>query len=145
VTLTSPTDRPDQPGRAAPAGHARHRAAWSALLLLACLAGCGGTGSPEQKQALAKVQQLGGKVNFKRGGYEVDLSRAAIGPGDLAELKHIANLKNVVLQSTPINDTAIPHLQGITTLEYIDLRRTAISPTGIESLKKSLPNAQIDH
>jgi hypothetical protein len=114
------------------------------LVAIAVLPGCSGT-SPEHKQALAKVQDLGGRVNIKRGGYEVDFTRTAVEDKDLANLKHIANLKNVDLQGTRVSDEGIVHLREIATLEMVDLRRTNVTGEAVADLRKALPKANIEH
>ena len=128
------------------------RSAWThsilVLLMLSALAGgagCGGGASPEQKAALARIAELGGRVNFKRGGYEVDLTQTPVENGDLAHLKEIPNLKNLDLQGTRIGDEGLEHLRGIKTLELVYLQRTIVTSEGVESLRKSLPNAEVNH
>ena len=118
--------------------------ALACLLAMTIASGCGST-SPEHKQALAKIQEVGGRVNIKRGGYEADFTRTAVEDDDLANLKHIANLKNVDVQGTRITDAGLVHLREITTLEIVDLRRTKVTRKAVEELRKALPNAQIEH
>jgi hypothetical protein len=107
--------------------------------------GCGAGVTEEQKAAMARISELGGRVNFKRGGYEVDLQKTPVEDKDLAHLKQIPNLKNVDLQGTRIGDAGLEHLRGIDTLELIYLQRTVITREGLENLKKSLPKAEISH
>ena len=113
-------------------------------LLAASLSGCGGGVSEEQKKAIARVQELGGHVNYDRGGYEVVLSGTGVENADLARLKHIANLKHLDLRSTGINDEALPYLQALTSLQDLQLGRTGVSLDGIETLKKALPQTQVE-
>jgi hypothetical protein len=105
--------------------------------------GCGGGVPPEQKAAMARIAELGGRVNFKRGGYEVDLTKTPVENKDLAQLKQIPNLKNIDLQGTRVGDEGIEHLQSIDTLELVYLQRTVVTPEGAERLRKSLPNAEV--
>ncbi len=126
-------------------GRVGRRAWWLAWVLVSLSpAACGTAITPEQTQAIAQVQALGGKVNFKHGGYEVDLTGTPVEDQDLACLKHIAKLKNLDLQGTRITDNAIPHLQAIETLELITLQRTEITAQGVATLKKSRPNVVFD-
>jgi len=111
------------------------------------LAGCSGagSGSDEQKQAIMKLQDVGGRVNFKRGGYEVDLTNTGVADADLAPLSKIANLKNIDLQGTQVSDDGLVHLQSITSLEYVFLQRTQVSAEGAANLQKTLPKAEVRH
>ena len=115
------------------------------LMLLGGQAGCGKGVTPEQQSAMTKFQDLGGRVNLKRGGYEVVLINTAVRDSDLAQLKDIANLKNVDLQGTAVTDEGIQHLHGIETLEFVYLQRTGCTREGVEALKKSLPKAEVQH
>jgi hypothetical protein len=114
------------------------------LGMLAQGTGCGGGVPPEQKAAMARIAELGGRVNFKRGGYEVDLTQTPVENNDLAQLKQIPNLKNVDLQGTRVGDEGIEHLRSIDTLELVYLQRTGVTPEGAESLRKSLPKAEVN-
>jgi hypothetical protein len=119
---------------------------WLAVFSLASSwMGCGAGVTEEQKAAMARIAELGGQVNFKRGGYEVDLKKTPVEDKDLAHLKQIPNLKNLDLQGTRIGDAGIEHLKGIDTLELVYLQRTVITREGLEELKKSLPKAEINY
>src|SRR5260221_5324572 len=100
------------------------------LMLLGVLTGCGKGATPEQQNAITKYQDLGGRVNLKRGGYEVVLVNTAVRDSDLAQLKDIPNLKNVDLQGTTVTDEGLQHLQGIETLEFVFLQRTGCTREG---------------
>jgi hypothetical protein len=117
----------------------------SLILLTGSWLGCGAGVTEEQKAAMARISELGGQVNFKRGGYEVDLKKTPVEDKDLAHLKQIPNLKNVDLQGTRIGDGGLEHLKGIETLELVYLQRTVITREGLEDLKKSLPKADISY
>jgi hypothetical protein len=119
---------------------------WLAVFtLVGSWMGCGSGVSEEQKAAMARISELGGQVNFKRGGYEVDLKKTPVEDKDLAHLKQIPNLKNLDLQGTRIGDAGIEHLKGIETLELVYLQRTVITREGLDDLKKSLPKAEINY
>ncbi len=120
------------------------------LLTLACLlaglvGGCGGPMTPEQKEAIAKFQAMGGIVNFKRGGYEVDLTKALVSDGDLVYLQKISNLKSVDLRGTLITDAGLEHLRSIETLDYVALPRPGVTTEAAESFQKSRPDVQVTH
>jgi hypothetical protein len=113
------------------------------LIALGAAGGCGAKISPEQKAAMTKIQDLGGNVNFKNGGYTVDLTKTPVEDKDLADLKAFSNLKILRLQGTQITDEGLVHLQSIGSLEFINLERTIATRAGVESLKKALPNADV--
>lgn len=113
-----------------------------AVLTVGLLVGCGTSLTPEQTAAIGKLQDLGGQVNFKRGGYEVNLKGTQTEDRDLVHLQKIPNLKLVDLQATRVTDAGLAHLQPIQTLEYVILTRTAVTSEGVEKLKKSLTKTQ---
>jgi hypothetical protein len=125
--------------------YAVSRALSIALVLAASTAGCKGPVSPEQAAAMTKIQDLGGRTNFKHGGYEIDLTNTGVEDEDLACLKHFPNLKNVDLRGTRVTDKGLVHLQGITTLEFVSLQRSLVSPAAADSLGKQLPKAYVSH
>jgi hypothetical protein len=110
------------------------------LLSIGASGGCGGSVSQEQKEVIARIQDLGGRVNYKRGGYEVDLSKSSVENQDLPQLTKIPNLKTLSLDGTRIDDQGLQHLYAISSLEYITLRTPAVTRKGIADLKKALPN-----
>ena len=114
-----------------------------ALTALA-LIGCGAGLSDEHKRAAQRVQELGGQVNYERGGYEVSLNGTGVENADLAVLKNIPNLKHLDLRSTHIDDEGIVHLAQLTTLRDLQLSRTQVSRDGFEKLKQSLPDTYIE-
>lgn len=116
------------------------------LLAIASVGGCGGAiVSPEQKEAMTKIADLGGRINFKRGGYEIDLTKTPVENKDLVHLTKIPNLKTLDLQGTRITDEGIEHLRSIETLEYVYLQRTIVTPEGAANLKKAIPKAEVNH
>ncbi len=119
---------------------------WVGWLLACCLlAGCGAAMPPEQVEAMARIRDLGGKVNFKNGGYEVDLSGTGVEDADLACLKQIPNLHNLDLKGTRITDKGLDHIRGLQTIEFLYLERTTTTPEAVDELKKSLTKAEVHH
>jgi len=114
------------------------------VMVLLVSQGCGSGPSPEQKAAMTRIAELGGKLNFKRGGYEVDLTKTPVEDADLAHLKAIPNLKNVDLQGTRITDEGARKLSSIGTLEIVYLQRTLVTPEVAAELRKALPKAEIN-
>jgi hypothetical protein len=115
----------------------------AACFLLLLVVGCGKSASPEHAAAMSKLQQLGARVNFKNGGYEVDLRQTAIADGDLVHLQKIDNLRTVQLANTRISDDGLEHLKPIKTLVHVDLTGAAVTRDGLAELRKSLPEAAI--
>jgi hypothetical protein len=130
-------------------GERYRRTFWSRpLAALACgllclVAGCGDSASPEQTAAIARLQQLGARINFKRGGYEVDLKESAISNGDLVHLQKISNLRTVQLVRTRISDDGLEYLKPIKTLEHVDLTGPLVSRQALAELKQALPDATV--
>jgi hypothetical protein len=60
---------------------------------------------------------------------------------NLAELKR---LKRLSLAGSSLTDAGIKPLANLTNLESLDLRRTKVTATGIDELKKALPNCKIE-
>jgi hypothetical protein len=114
-----------------------------ACLLAGLVAGCGNPMTPEQKEAFVKFQSMGGRVNFRSGGYELDLTNSPVSDEDLVNLQKISNLTILKLAGTSITDAGLEHLRSIKTLKYVELPRGSVTAAGVESLKKSLPNAQV--
>lgn len=113
-------------------------------LVAAPLSGCGGAMSEEQKDAMRHVQSLGGKINLKSGGYEIDLSRTAVADADLAYIPKIANVKIVAISETQISDAGLAHLHTITSLTAVSLKQTNVTSVGIEQLRQRLPNVLVE-
>ncbi len=115
----------------------------SCLLAAATLTGCGSPVTKEHTAAIAKIQDLGGSVNFKRGGYEVLLMGTATTNEDLPALKDISNLKSLDLRGTTVTDEGLVHLKSLTSLEFLNVERTGVTHDAAEELRKALPNADI--
>jgi hypothetical protein len=131
--------------RSLPACSGRRFFALAYLVAFGAFGGCGGPVSPEQKEAIARIQDLGGQVNFKRGGYEIDLKTSVVENEDLALLSKIPNLKVIDLDGTRVGDEGMQHLQAIRSLEMVSLQRTAVTREGIANLKKALPKIDVKH
>jgi hypothetical protein len=62
---------------------------------------------------------------------------------DLACLRMLPRLREVILTSSAVSDAGLPHLYGLRELETVDLRFTAVSESGIAELRRALPQAKI--
>jgi hypothetical protein len=66
-----------------------------------------------------------------------------IGDSGVAYLRNPIILEELVLTDTRVSDAAIPDLSSMTTLQLLDVRRTAITASGCKELKKALPNCDV--
>jgi hypothetical protein len=113
------------------------------LLVVAAISGCGTGVTPQQKAAMTKIQDLGGKINFEGGGYKVDLTGTQIQNKDLEHLKEFANLQELDLRGTQITDAGLAHLEVLTSLQFVRLERTATTREGVKRLKAARPNLDV--
>jgi Leucine-rich repeat (LRR) protein len=60
---------------------------------------------------------------------------------NLAKLKQV---KRLSLAGSGLGDAGIQHLEGLTNLEALDLRKTKVTAAGIERLQKALPKCKIE-
>ncbi len=119
--------------------------------------------SPEAKDAIAKIQKIGGTVmalamnddslvvDFHLGGtalndeglalvkalpkvVQLDLKDTQITDAGLANLAGIATLNKLHLEKTKITDAGLPHLKDLANLEYLNLYGTAVTDAGLEHL-----------
>jgi hypothetical protein len=128
----------------------------------------------EQAKAIARVEELGGKVEFdeKNSGKTVvrvrlndakvqdkdleclrafttlqrlDLHRTAISDEGLKHLKGLTSLKRLYLTGTNVSDKGLDQLGDLTNLEYLLLNRTKVTREGVEQLRQKLPKTEIYH
>jgi len=60
---------------------------------------------------------------------------------NLAELKQLQRLS---LAGSSLGDAGIKHLEGLTNLQWIDLRNTKVTASGVAALQKALPQCKIE-
>lgn len=117
---------------------------WSAAAsLVGLIVGCGGGLTPEQIEAMSKLQAIGGRINYQGGGYKADMRGSVVEDKDLVHLKKIPNLTSLDLRGTRVTDAAIEHIRPIKTLRYIKVAGTKISQDGIAELQKEFPEASV--
>lgn len=94
----------------------------------------------EERNAAAKIEKLGGKVEFNRDGevIKVDLNNAKITDVDLAILEEFPGLQWLDLRITPITDQGVAHLRTLRNLKFLNLFRTGLSDKGLENLRGML-------
>jgi len=91
----------------------------------------------EERTAAAKVEKLGGKVEFNSEGevVKIDLNNAKITDADLAMLDKFPGLQWLDLRITPITDEGIAHVRTMRKLRFLNLFRTNLSDKGMENLR----------
>jgi hypothetical protein len=122
------------------------------------------TPAPEVKEAIGKIQKIGGTVqalaqnddslvvDFHLGGtslndeglaavkalpklVQLDLKETQITDGGLANLSGLATLNRLHLEKTKITDAGLAHLKDLPNLEYLNIYGTAVTDAGLEHLK----------
>jgi len=91
----------------------------------------------EERTAAAKVEKLGGKVEFNSEGevVKIDLNNAKITDADLAFLDEFPGLQWLDLRITPISDEGVAHVRTLRKLKFLNLFRTNLSDKGMENLR----------
>jgi hypothetical protein len=113
------------------------------LLTAAVLSGCGGGMTPEQKQAISKLQGIGGRINFKGSGCKVDMTKTPVEDKDLVHLRNVPHLVSLDLEGTRITDAGLEHLRAIESLEFVSLQRATVTREGVEQLRKAMPKTEV--
>jgi hypothetical protein len=151
----------------------RAAAALAAGLLSLCQPGAPAGEAPEgQKQAVAAIEKIGGKVEYDpkdparpvvrvrlnetrvtdkdlehlRGLTalrRIDLHGTAVTDEGLRHLRGLTKLNRLYLTATKVSDKGLGHLTGLTELEFLDLDRTKVTAEGVEKLRQKLPNTKI--
>jgi mono/diheme cytochrome c family protein len=62
----------------------------------------------------------------------------------LVHLKNLPNLEYLNLYGTNVTDAGLSHLTGLKKLKKLYLWQTKVTPAGVETLKKALPQADIN-
>jgi len=93
----------------------------------------------EQRQSIEGLEKLARLKNLEL----LDLSRTPVSVAGLQSLKGLANLRELRLaQARNIDDSAIPLLSGWP-LTALGLDGTAISPDGVEQLRRAKPQLRL--
>lgn len=75
---------------------------------------------------------------------ELDLSKTQVSGSALAVVGAMKGLTHLKLwKAANVDDAAIPHLSALGKLALLDIAETAITQTGVEALRKALPNCRI--
>lgn len=91
----------------------------------------------KEREAAAKIEKLGGKVEFNNDGevVKVDLNNTKIMDADLAILEELPGLQWLDLRITSITDDGIAHLRTLRNLRTLNLFRTNLTDKGLENLR----------
>lgn len=117
----------------------RCRLFWSLLWLSACSAGCGARPTPEQAEAIATIERLGGKLKFAddrpgRPVIEIALGGTAVSDADLARLTCFTELQTLSLFDSAVGDAGVAHLKPLVQLQTLYLGRTKTTDAGLDAL-----------
>ena len=97
--------------------------------------------SLNQTSATDDAMDLVGKMSKLE---SLSLEYTAVGDAGFAKLAGITGLTELHLDHVNLTDASLKVLTGLTKLRYIDLYHTSLSEEGYESLKKALPNCEIN-
>lgn len=64
---------------------------------------------------------------------------------DLSELSSLTSLQSLRLKHVNVSEVAVPVLQQMGHLKYLDLRYTGLSKASVDSLRKQLPQTKIEY
>ena len=110
-------------------------------LLTLALWGCGDNQEVgDQKTALAKIEKLGGRIEFGadaqgRRVIRVDFFGAQVTDAGLKYLKGLTQLQQLSLIQAQVTDAGLEHLKGLTQLERLNLTSTQVTDAGLEHLE----------
>ncbi|REK06776.1 MAG: hypothetical protein DWQ37_22290 [Planctomycetota bacterium] len=123
------------------------RVPWLSLVLLfaTLLSGCGSPMPPEHTKAVARFQELGGEVNLRDGGFEVNLRDTLVQDDDLASLGDIQDLKAIDLRGTEVTPAALDYIRPIKTLDVVLLKGTKIPVEEIIRFDQELGEVDVLH
>lgn len=60
-------------------------------------------------------------------------------------LEEKTQFRHLDLAGTPITDAGLVHVQGLKSLQSIDLRGTHVTSDGVQRLRQALPNCLVFH
>ena len=108
-----------------------------ALTLL--LAGCGAKPTPEQAEAIAMIERLGGTLKFSddrpgRPVVEIALGGTPVADADLARLACFTELETLSLFDSAIGDEGLARLAPLVKLRTLYLGRTRVTDDGLAAL-----------
>ena len=75
----------------------------------------------------------------------IGLSKGQITDSGIAQLGGLVNLHDLEIQNANVTDNGIQKLRGLTKLKRLYLGKTFVTQTGVNELKKALPELHVDY
>ncbi len=97
--------------------------------------------SPEEAVARTSFEALGASLIFDRFGRIVSLELHDASDDSLSPLRDLHHVRDLILDSSPITDAAMPHFGHLRTLEHLDLSRTGVTDEFLRS-SSNFPSLQ---
>ena len=63
----------------------------------------------------------------------------------MKHLKDATNLTTLTAERTEVTDSGLEQLEGLKTLQYLNLSQTRITDNGVERLRQMLPECDVHH
>jgi len=92
-----------------------------ACALLVNFTACSGGRTDDERAAMKQITKLGGRVNFRTNGLEVDFKNTNITDADLQLLKHLPKLKEIRVGGTRVTEPGLEDLRK--TFPELSIRR----------------------
>jgi hypothetical protein len=73
---------------------------------------------------------------------KLDLTQTEIGNAELQQIECLTDLQSLSLGDM-VGDAGLAHLSGLSKLQWLDLRKTQCTATGIAGLQKVLPSCKV--
>src|SRR5262249_12679584 len=96
--------------------------------------------SAEERQAVAAIEKLGGKVTRDEASpgkpvVKVDLSLSGVTDAGLAPVQGLRRLQALALSGTKVRDAGLGHLRGLQALRVLNLLHTGVTDAGLARLQ----------
>jgi hypothetical protein len=97
------------------------------------------------QEAKAAVEDLGGRVSVDESGNSVSvfLNRTSINDDQIEVVQYLPDLQVLNLTGTPVGDTGLRHVHGLSKLQRVYAAHTEISDEGVRQLKQALPDCEV--
>ena len=94
----------------------------------------------KQKQAIAEIEKLGGKIEVDLQSPDkrvigVNLKHTKVVDASLQNLKVLTTIQKLILRETPVTDDGVIYIKGLTNIEVLELSRTKVTDKALEHLK----------
>jgi Leucine-rich repeat (LRR) protein len=74
---------------------------------------------------------------------QLRLNETSVDDASLASLEHMTSLKDLWLNNTNVTDAGINHLLGLARLEFATLMDTQVTEKGAKNLKRAIPACRV--